>query len=513
MSDESVLAMLRILDETKIKKNWYDDRGLVAGYHSLSIAGQEFKGQRDPKTRLAEIDYNFNGKRVLDIGCSNGGMLHCLSEKIIFGVGVDYNSKCINAANALKMLSNANNVHFFCFDLDKEDCSFLSDFLLGQSVDICLFLNVAMWIKSWEKVFYFCSKITETMIFEAHGSIERRSKQLEYVRSIYSDVVLLSEGSADDSTYSERELYICNGRLSDLVNIKVASKESALKKLYLDAFKDDEASTLKPCSESQGSIVVEVNEKYIVKISRLKHGYRTLSDEKKILDLIRNELSVFIPDYSFGGGPYNVVRYNKIDGIPLSGVVCDGLSGVVKDKLAFSLANIIWSFHKIPLDKIMELQMDFGESVGASLDLIRTQLINSENALIDEALQDVLSSHETLDISAENLVAGHFDLHGSNIIATPELDRINGIIDFGDFTVGDRHKDLSKLYLISPSFAEHVIDVYEKIGDVYLDRNRIRHYVSIFYLDLLARFKARKEMDNYENWLRVYENFREHTLL
>src|SRR5581483_3387536 len=90
-----VEAVLHVLDYTKSNKEWFDRHELHAGYHSVSIQGEKFKGQRDPERRLAKVDYDFRGKRVLDIGCSNGGLLHALAPTIAFGVGVDVNARCV----------------------------------------------------------------------------------------------------------------------------------------------------------------------------------------------------------------------------------------------------------------------------------------------------------------------------------------------------------------------------------------------------------------------------------
>lgn len=70
---ESINSVLKFLDYTKTNKKWYDDKELVAGYHSVSILGERFKGQRDPEMRLAKVDYDFTDKRVLDVGARTVG--------------------------------------------------------------------------------------------------------------------------------------------------------------------------------------------------------------------------------------------------------------------------------------------------------------------------------------------------------------------------------------------------------------------------------------------------------
>ena len=142
------------------------------------------------------------------------GLLHALSDSLAFGVGVDFNAKCINAANVLKAVNCKDNIHFYTFDLDKEDLSMPAPFVFGEPVDVCLFFNISIWVKRWKQVFSLCAELTDTMIFEAHGSDEQQAEQMNFVGSIYTDVQLVSEQSDDDPTYSKRKMYVCEKKVS-----------------------------------------------------------------------------------------------------------------------------------------------------------------------------------------------------------------------------------------------------------------------------------------------------------
>ena len=223
--NEKTYSILRVLDYTKINKKWFDGKGLIAGYHSVNIQGEHFKGQRDPEIRLKKIDYDFTGKRVFDVGCSNGGLLHSLAPVIDVGVGIDFNSKCINAANVLKAVNKVENIHFYSFDLDKEDLLLLNHLLLGEKVDICLFLNISLWVKRWKDVFRLCSVITDAMLFEAHGSDDQQAEQYSFICSTYTNVWLLSEKSDDDPTYTKRKTYYCENKIESVIREGVSDNE------------------------------------------------------------------------------------------------------------------------------------------------------------------------------------------------------------------------------------------------------------------------------------------------
>lgn len=69
------------------------------GYHTITIEGKLLQGQRDNYKRLSKIPYDFSNKVVLDIGCGAGGILHAVSNKIKYGIGIDRNFRLINLAN------------------------------------------------------------------------------------------------------------------------------------------------------------------------------------------------------------------------------------------------------------------------------------------------------------------------------------------------------------------------------------------------------------------------------
>jgi 2-polyprenyl-3-methyl-5-hydroxy-6-metoxy-1,4-benzoquinol methylase len=72
--DIGTRKIINLLNYTKRSASAYDGQGYDVGYHSFNINGKQFKGQRDPKQRLSNVNYDFTGKTVLDIGCNQGGM-------------------------------------------------------------------------------------------------------------------------------------------------------------------------------------------------------------------------------------------------------------------------------------------------------------------------------------------------------------------------------------------------------------------------------------------------------
>ena len=206
--------VIKVINYALGKKRATFGHGFESAYHTVKIGGKEFRGQRDISKRFANIDYDFEGKVVVDFGCNIGGMLHHISDSIEYGVGIDYNSKVINAANMISASNNINNVNFYTFNLDKENVDLIDNFTLGKSVDVCFVLAIALWVKNWKKVISYCHQISETLIYESNGNDEFQERQRQYLESLYSDVRLLANQSLDDNRKNagakRRMLFVCS---------------------------------------------------------------------------------------------------------------------------------------------------------------------------------------------------------------------------------------------------------------------------------------------------------------
>jgi len=195
--------VLKLIDYTKLNKNSYTGRNFKSGYHSFVLEGVSYEGTRNNLNRIDRIkDYDFTNKVILDLGCNMGGMLHALSSKIKYGVGVDFDKKCINVANMVKDVNKISNLHFYIFDLDKEDLDLVKNFVLENRVDICFFLAVAQHIKKWKEVVQLCYGLSEYLLFESNGKQWFRDAQIDFIKRLYQSVVFLgNEG--------RRSMFLC----------------------------------------------------------------------------------------------------------------------------------------------------------------------------------------------------------------------------------------------------------------------------------------------------------------
>lgn len=517
----SAESVLKVLDYTKTNKKWFDDKDLVAGYHTVSILGKKFKGQRDPEIRLKKMDYDFTGKRVLDVGCSNGGLLHALTEDIKFGVGVDFNAKCINAANALKAINCRNNIHFYTFDLDKEDLSMLNHFVLGEQVDVCFFFNISLWVKRWKDVFSLCANLSRTIIFEAHGNDAQQEAQLQYVKSIYQNVSLLSEQSDDDPTYAKRKMYLCEEKhekkiLSlnvDESGVLTSYDEPSIKSAYAENFPNEEITSFHVFPNTHESVVVDVNGDYIIKLPRQHRGADGLRVEQSVTDFMRSRIQLPIPDLSVCSEAVLMARYRKLQGTVFNKTRYKDLSEKVKSDIAGQMADFIAAFHSVDISELNEESISLSPSWKISTVLITEQLSSEDDAAIKALCGEVVSNHEALKVPESHKVFGHFDLHGGNVLVNKPHDKITAVVDFGNCKVGDLHQDLSSMNLSSPDLAERIINDYERKTSRKVNRLLVQHYTTIFYLNLLAGLKRKKADKQYDYWLKELNTWYDHLLM
>tara|TARA_B110000114_G_scaffold153689_1_gene166088 strand:- start:170 stop:877 length:708 start_codon:yes stop_codon:yes gene_type:complete len=93
-------------------ENNFFDYGV--GYFYQSSYSLNINGLRDSKFRkdIINIDNFTKKKRILDIGTNSGFLLLDLENNFHYALGVDYNPKLIEIANAAKNYLNITNIEF-----------------------------------------------------------------------------------------------------------------------------------------------------------------------------------------------------------------------------------------------------------------------------------------------------------------------------------------------------------------------------------------------------------------
>ena len=201
--------LINLLNYTKKSASTYSGELYDVGYHTFNFGDKVLKGQRNPEERFKNVPFDFKGKTVLDLGSNQGGMLNACAKKIKYGIGLDYDARMINVSNRIKEHSENKNLQFYVFNLENEKLEYIQDFLPDDKVDICFLLSVCMWLSNWKELITFVKSISEHLLFESNGSDEQQHEQINFLKSIYTDVNLINEISDDDPLQKKRKLLLC----------------------------------------------------------------------------------------------------------------------------------------------------------------------------------------------------------------------------------------------------------------------------------------------------------------
>lgn len=198
-----------LLNYSKTSGSYYAAINFPAGYHTLNILGNKLKGRRNPHERFNQVDYDFKGKKVLDIGSNQGGMLFEIKDSIKWGVGIDYDHKMVNVANKICQVESLDKISFYNFNLENEPLELIEDFLPEKNVDVVFLLAVCRWISNWKEVLNYCAKISDILLIETNGTLQEQDDQIRHVVSLYGEVNSVSTNSNDDPERNDRRLYLC----------------------------------------------------------------------------------------------------------------------------------------------------------------------------------------------------------------------------------------------------------------------------------------------------------------
>jgi|TARA_B100001971_G_scaffold215172_1_gene258824 hypothetical protein len=190
-------------------RNFPNGEAFPAAYHTLNFGQYEVKGQRNNKIRfdIMKQHFDFKNKNIIDFGCNTGGLLMQLGKSVKSGIGLDYDPRCINCANALNSYYKYD-LSFYVCDFDKHDINIVNNYIPSErKIDAVIVLSMGSWVKKWERLYTFASQLSDTMFYEANNRREAVS-QLHLLKSLYTNVKIISEHSYDDPSNHGRQLYL-----------------------------------------------------------------------------------------------------------------------------------------------------------------------------------------------------------------------------------------------------------------------------------------------------------------
>lgn len=241
--------------------------------------------------------------------------------------------------------------------------------------------------------------------------------------------------------------------------------EATVCKVLTEEVPELTANVITVLSNSEDHLVAEVNGEWIFRFPKTSEFISVFAREKRLLDRLRNCVSMPVPHYEYVGSKTAFVGYRKIPGEALLKDVYIKLSSESRQKVAESLALFLSQFHKaITLEEAST--WGFG-NYNLPLHEMQKSLPGtfSSNEL-ENMIQQALSYAMQHPYDSKNRVILHHDLHGENFAFDVHKEQLTGVFDFSDALVGDYCCEFSKLFLIDKDLVIRVSKEYAILNNL-----------------------------------------------
>ncbi len=256
-----------------------------------------------------------------------------------------------------------------------------------------------------------------------------------------------------------------------LYEVKTMYGTKKVTKIINSDFADLKIREISYVDEGDNSEVYLVNNLYIFRLPKHERASTSLKKEIKILPKIKNSLNLSIPDFTFIGKPSRIfpmyyAGYKKIEGKALSKKTFNNLSTQEKDKTAQQIAVFLKKLHSFPIKdnekeylKVKDFKAKCKSDYHGAKEKIYPILTSAERKSLDKIFKEYLNNSYNFKYKPTLI---HNDLSYDHIFFDTKENRICGIIDFGNITIGDPDYDFTLIaYYYGEKFIKRIIKYYE----------------------------------------------------
>lgn len=233
--------------------------------------------------------------------------------------------------------------------------------------------------------------------------------------------------------------------------------------------------------EGWDSVALDIAGQWIFKFPRSAWAEGALLREAGFLKAILPRVRMRLPElvlHEVDGAPFS--QHRKIPGAHLLAADYKKLDEGRRDPLARQLAGLHADLHAIPPSDM--------ESAGAGAvealptpEWIEERIGRLPPHLLIYARNTVARWREER-ARVPDLVFGQFDGHGWNMAFDHDAGVLNGVYDFADAGVGERHRDFSSTNWIDPDLTERIIVHYSALTGIAIDHRRVDLYTAVLRL-------------------------------
>ena len=224
---------------------------------------------------------------------------------------------------------------------------------------------------------------------------------------------------------------------------------------------------------------------WIFKFARNPEAEARLRREVALLAFLKPRVTMPLPQMVLHEGPVPFSQHLKLPGSSLEKPQYLALDEGRRNALATRMAQLYAELHALPLNRM--------QSVGATgVDpwMSPDEIIARTEARLPRGykgfMKRTMAAYRKLTIAGDELVYGYFDGHGWNMAFDHETGMLNGVFDFADSGFGSRHRDLSYTNWISADLTLRIIERYEELARIKVNRELVMLYSSALRLAELA---------------------------
>lgn len=232
----------------------------------------------------------------------------------------------------------------------------------------------------------------------------------------------------------------------------------------------------------QNDIVI-VNDSDVFRFSKTEDSKVFLDHEFKVLNIVRKYVDISVPEFKYIES--GVVRYKCLHGTPLFRNEILRMEEKLQDNLAKQIGVFLRQLHSIPMKVITENGIKGFPGNGtredyiAQFNIIQDKLFPYIKSYTKEYIIQIykpLVENENFLCYEPALI--HGDLAPYHFFYSKELNKVNGVIDFGVSGCGDPAHDVSVILdNFGEEFTKRISKYYPELR-TFIDRSRFYAMVS-----------------------------------
>jgi aminoglycoside phosphotransferase (APT) family kinase protein len=226
----------------------------------------------------------------------------------------------------------------------------------------------------------------------------------------------------------------------------------------------------------------------IFKFPKRPEAIPRLRKEARILALVRPRVPLAVPDMRLHEAPMLFSEHAMIPGQMIETPQYEVLNEVERNAMAATLAAFYAALHAIPVVEAAAAGAEPNPGWPPASEIMKLVEEKVPSALHGWASR-ALAAYEAIPQSETTFC--YYDGHGWNMAFDHRRGVLNGVYDFADAGLGPRAKDLCYTSFISADLTGRLVDAYERVTGLTIDRREVALYTAVQRLaELAAEAKA-----------------------